>query len=140
MLDDFHRSIEYCETAVKLRPKRNPGRAAILISLSHRFSIQYERQGKLDDLNQALGYSRQAWKSTNSPQSMCFLGCQQAIDLLIRLQRWDEAKALSDKGYGIFPFLISQMTSKFDQENMIKSRFRMAATGCAHSLYYNEDM
>lgn len=70
---------------------------------------------------------------------MRLYGCRKAADLLAWLKKWDEAKALSGEGYEIFPFLISHMTSKFDQENMVKSISGMAATGCALSLQCNDD-
>ena len=56
------------------------------------------------------------------------------MDFLSQLQRWQEALDLLRRGLDILPFLVSNLSSKFDQENILKSIFGLAATGCAVSL------
>jgi len=133
-LEDLTQAIEYCQEAVDLTPAGNPDRAAILNSLSNRLSTRYERDGKLDDLMQAIEYGQEATLCLSSPPSVRIRGCLNAIRFLAHLQKWEEARALFTRGLEILPYLISNLSSKLDQENIIKSISGLAVIGCVVSL------
>ena len=130
-LNDLTQAIEYCQEAVDLTPDGNPDRAGILNNLSNRLSTRYEREGKLEDLIQAIEYSQEATLCLSSPPSLRIRGCLNAIRFLAHLQSWEEARALFTRGLEILPYLISNLRSKLDQENIIKSISGLAAIGCA---------
>lgn len=138
-LNCLKQAIEYSRETVDLTPKGNPNRARLLNNLSNRLSTRYEREGKQEDLTQAIEYSRASCECLNSPPSLRLHGCQIAVDLLTTSQRWHEAQNLLKDGFKILPFLISHLSSKLDQEHMMKSISGLAATGCAVSLQCNND-
>ena len=137
--EDLAQIIEYSREAIDLTPKGNPNRAAFLTTLSGHLSKRYQREGKQEDLVQAIKCSREACEDLNSPPSLRLLGCRIAVDLLTSSQRWEEAQNLLKDGLKILPFLISHLSSKLDQEHMMKSISGLAATGCAVSLQCNND-
>ncbi|KAL9610099.1 MAG: hypothetical protein Q9167_005178 [Letrouitia subvulpina] len=138
-LKDLTQAIEYSQGAVDLTPTSNPDRAGYLSNLSSHLSIRYKREGDLKDLTRAIEWSENAINSLNSPPSIRVRGCLNAVSYLAQLQRWQEARILLDRGLKILPLLISNLSSKLDQENMMKSVSGLAAISYAVSLECNND-
>lgn len=139
-LEDLNQAIKYSQKAVDLTPNGNPDRATLLNNLSIYLSTRYKREGKLkEDLIQAIEHSRDASSCLSSPPSLRLRGCLNAIDFLAQSQRWREAQEMVDCGLKILPSLISDLSSKLDQGNMMKSVSGIAALGCAVSLQCNND-
>lgn len=61
------------------------------------------------------------------------------MNFLAQSQRWREAQEMVEGSLKILPSLISNLSSKLDQENMMKSVSGIAAVGCAISLQCNND-
>ncbi|KAL2055299.1 hypothetical protein ABVK25_004637 [Lepraria finkii] len=133
-LEDLTQAIKYGQEAVDLTPTGNPDRAGYLSNLSIYLGTRYEREGKLEDLTQAIKYGQEATNCLSSPPSIRIRGCLNAVNYLAQLQRWQEARALLGRGLEILPLLISNLSSKLDQENIMKSISGLAAIGCAVSL------
>lgn len=93
-LNSLKSAIEYGQNAVNLTPNGDPDRAGYLSNLSNRLSTRYEREGKLDDLTQAIERSEEAYKCLSSPPLLRLRGCQIAVDLLAQSQRWHEAQGM----------------------------------------------
>ena len=138
-LEDLTQAIEYSQEAIDLTPTGNPDRAMYLNNLSNRLSTRYEREGKLKDLAQAIEYGQEATNCLSSPPSIRIRGCLNAVNCLAQLQRWQEARALLRRGLEILPLLILNLSSKLDQENIMKSISGLAAIGCAVSLECSND-
>ncbi|MCJ1265659.1 hypothetical protein MMC22_005539 [Lobaria immixta] len=138
-LEDLTQAIEYSQDAIDLISIGNPDRAGWLNNLSNHLSTRYGREQKLEDLTQAIEHSQNAFKCLNSPLPSRLDGCRRAIDLLALSQKCYEAQEMLDYGLEIFPFLISNLSSKLDQEHMMKSVAGIAAIGCAVSLQCDND-
>ena len=138
-LADLAQAIEHSQEAVDLTPAGNPNRAGYLNNLSNRLSTRYEREGDPTDITQAIEQSENAINCLNSPPSIRVRGCVNAMNYLAQVQRWPKARTLLDRGLEILPLLISNLSSKLDQENMMKSVSGLAAIGCAVSLDCNDD-
>ena len=133
-LEDLTQAIKYSEEAVDLTPDGNPGRAGRLSNLSTYLSTRYEREGKLEDLIQAIKHSRDVSGCLSSPLSLRLRGCLNAINFLAQSQRWHKAQKIIKCSLKILLSLISNLSSKLNQKNMIKSVSEIAAVGCAISL------
>ncbi len=138
-LEDLAQAIKHSQEAVNLTPTGNPDRAGRLNNLSVYLSTRYEREGRLEDLTQAIEHGQNATNCLNSPPSTRIRGCLNAVNFLAQFQRWQEARALSGRGLETLPFLISNLSSKLDQENMLKSISGLAAIGCVISLECSDD-
>ena len=136
---DLTQAIEYSQEAVDLTSVGNPDRAGCLNNLSSHLSTRYEREGKQEDLTQAIEYSQTACKCLSSSPSQRLRGCQNAVNFLAHSQRWFEARETVDHGLEILPLLISNLSSKLDQENMMESVSGIAAMGCAVLLECNNE-
>ena len=101
--------------------------------------MRYEKEEKLEDLMQAIEHGQIAFKCLNSPPLLRLCGCQNAIHYLAQSRKWNKAREILNYGLGIFAFLISNLSSKLDQENMMNSVSGMAAIGCAVSLQCDND-
>ena len=133
-LEDLDQAIQYDQEVVNLTSASNPKRADFLNRLGYHLSTRYESERRLEDLTQAIEHRQNATNCLHSPPSTRISGCLEAIYLLTQLQRWQEARALLGRGLEILPLLISNLSSKLDQENMMKSISGLAAIGCAVSL------
>ena len=134
-LEDLDQAIKCDQEVVDLTSASNPKRAAFLNRLGYHLSTRR----RLEDLTQAIEHRQNATNCLNSPPSERISGCRGAIYLLTQVQRWQEARALLGQGLEILPLLISNLSSKLDQENMIKSISGLAAIGCAVSLECSDD-
>ena len=138
-LEDLIQAIKYSQKIVDLTSNGNPDRASRLNNLSNRLSTRYKRENKLEDLTQAIEHSRDASSCLSSPPLLRLRGCLNAIDFLAQSQRWREAQEIVECGLKILPSLISNLSSKLDQGEMMKSVSGIAALGCAVSLQCNND-
>ena len=134
-LEDLDQAIKCNQEVVDLTSASNPKRAAFLNRLGYHLSTRR----RLEDLTQAIEHRQNATNCLNSPPSERLSGCLEAIYLLTELQRWQEAEALLGRGLEILPLLISNLSSKLDQENIMKSISGLAAIGCAVSLECSDD-
>ena len=136
---NFTQAIEYNQEVVDLTSIENFDRVDCFNNLNSHLNTRYEKEKKQKNFTQAIEYNQIACKCLSNSSSQRFRDCQNTMNFLIHSQKWFEARETIDHDFEILSLLISNLNSKLDQENMMKSIFEIATMNCAILLKCNNE-
>ncbi|KAG2421571.1 hypothetical protein HFD88_005546 [Aspergillus terreus] len=136
-LDDLEAAITNANLALTATPEDHPDRASCLNNLAGHLIRRYERTGNPQDIESALQYVLAAAKLPNAIPLHRIQSARQAIRILHRQHRHDDAASLAEMAVQLLPLVCARYLSRDDQQHAITRTAGLAADACSIFLELN---
>jgi tetratricopeptide (TPR) repeat protein len=136
-MDDLEQAITYAQEAVITTPLDHPDRAGYLNSLGLRLGDRYSLTNDKEDDERSMRVFEDGVKCSTSLPLIRIRSGRNAIRILRRYSRWEDAAAIVETLFGLLPYICDRYMSRGDQQHILKQASGLAADACSISLKMN---